>query len=244
MIESADSHPLLSILIPALELNEAVSATLDSIGMQNPGEVEVLVQHGGKAQGSVGAKGDLAAHVKVESRPDGGVYFAINRALERACGDYILVLGAGDTLRPGVLDAVRKVLLESPPPDAVYGDVWMVENGSRYLGEFEPGDFFRYNVCQQALFYRRELVVEMGGFDTRYPVLSDYEFNVRLFSRKGVRIRYLPMIVCDYLGNGLSSRAWRNDPWLAEREDKVARAFGIRKGKDRKKQWAASALRE
>jgi glycosyltransferase involved in cell wall biosynthesis len=240
MKSGSPNHPLVSILIPTLALDEAVSATLDSIPMEKPDDLEVLVQHGGIGSGQFSGNRPLPANLRIESRPDHGVYDAINRALARARGRYILVLGAGDTLRPGVLDAMRPHLGETPPLDAVYGDVWMMESDSRYFGEFKPHDFFRHNVCQQALFYRRELFLDMGCFDTRYPVLSDYEFNVRLFSRPGVRIRYVPLIVCDYKGDGLSSRKWRDDPWIAEREEKVARAFGISKNKGRKKQHAAN----
>jgi hypothetical protein len=71
----------------------------------------------------------------------------------------------------------------------------------------------------------------MDGFNPRYPTLSDYELNVRLFSRPGARIHYEPVIISDYLGGGLSSRAWREDPWIAERENVVAKAFGISKPK-------------
>jgi glycosyltransferase involved in cell wall biosynthesis len=235
MISGSLNHPLVSILIPTLALDEAVSATLDSIPPDLPYGLEVLVQHGGEGPEKLPGDRRIRGAIRIESRPDHGVYHAINRAIERAKGNYFLVLGAGDTLRPGALEQVAPQLRETPPLDAAYGDVWMMESDSRYFGEFKPQDFFRYNVCQQALFYRRRLVLEMGGFDTRYPVLSDYEFNVRLFSRPGVRIRYLPVIVADYPGNGLSSRKWREDPWMAEREGKVGEAFGIRKNKGKKK---------
>lgn len=237
MKSGSPNHPLVSILIPTLAIDDALAATLDSIPEDTTSDLEILVQHGGKESGKPTGNLRIPASARVESRPDEGVYHAINRALARARGQYIVVLGAGDILRPGVIEEIRSLLSASPPFDAVYGDVWMIESDSRYFGEFTPHDFFRHNVCQQSLFYRRERVVEMGGFDTRYPVLSDYEFNVRFFSGPGARIRYVPIIVCDYKGNGLSSRAWRDDPWIAEREERVARAFGItkKKGKDNKR---------
>jgi GT2 family glycosyltransferase len=126
-------------------------------------------------------------------------------------------------------------LRETPPLDAVYGDVWMMESDSRYFGEFQPQDFFRYNVCQQALFYRRDLVLEMGGFDTRYPVLSDYEFNVRLFSRPGARIRYLPLIVANYPRQRIEFPQVARRSLDGRARGKVGEAFGIRKTKGKKK---------
>ena len=238
MKSGSSNQPLVSILIPTLALDKALAATLDSIPQENAADLEVLVQHGGKMPGQSGP-GAVPAHIVLESRPDDGVYHAINRALARARGQYFLVLGAGDTLRPGAMEEIMHLLRSSPGFDAVYGDVWMMESNSRYFGEFQPQDFFRHNVCQQALFYRRERVLEMGSFDTRYPVLSDYEFNVRLFSRKDASILHVPIIVCNYVGNGLSSRQWRDDPWIAERETAVARAFGITKIKGKRHRQAA-----
>ncbi|MFM7182795.1 MAG: glycosyltransferase [Verrucomicrobiales bacterium] len=231
----AENSPFVSVVIPTLALDKAVSATLGSIPGNLGAEVEILVQHGGKKPDTPDGMDLMPPSTRIESLPDNGVYYGINRAISRAKGKYVLVLGAGDTLRRGVLEEVLPHLREAPPLDAVYGDVWMMESKTRYFGEFKPQDFFRYNVCQQALFYRRELVIDMGGFKTMYPVLSDYEFNVRFFSRPEARIRYIPVVVCNYLGDGLSSHKWKDDPWIAERQESVARAFGITKTKDRKK---------
>lgn len=234
----AGKPPLVSIIIPVLVFDAALRETLVSLGRSGGEFPEVLVQHGGSGPVEM-EEGIVPFPVLAESRPDGGVYQAINRAVERATGRYVLVLGAGDTLRPGILDGLRPLLETEPRFDAVYGDVWMKDQGIRYLGEFKPGDFFRHNICQQGLFYLRETLIAMGGFKVRYPVLSDYEFNVRLFSRPGARVHHEPVVVCDYLGGGLSSRAWRDDPWIAEREKAVAAAFGINKPKRDSRSGAA-----
>ena len=67
-------------------------------------------------------------------------------------------------------------------------------------------------ICHQTLFYRRELLEMLGGYDERYRILGDWDFDVRALLA-GRSWRHLPFPVAFYDAGGISAN--RPD-WLAQ----------------------------
>ena len=108
MSESA----LLSIGIPVSGRGEsaALERTLSAIRQVLPAsDIEVLVQVGqtDSSEWAVGLKGH-PVHPVVEFRADQGIYDAMNRLVERASGERILFLGAGDVPLTGLQRALDR----------------------------------------------------------------------------------------------------------------------------------------
>ncbi|MDB4947327.1 MAG: glycosyl transferase family 2, partial [Labilithrix sp.] len=149
---------------------------------------------------------------------DHGVYDALNLGVVLSSGRYVMILGAGDRLRAGALVS----LLQSAPLSRfgmIYGDVFMEDLACRYGGEWTLERFRKQNLCQQGILYSRDIFRLLGGFDLKYPILSDYDFNIRCFGNRKIKRVYVPEIVADYLGGGLSAttpdEAFMQDrPWL------------------------------
>ncbi|HRT06705.1 MAG TPA: glycosyltransferase, partial [Kiritimatiellia bacterium] len=81
---------------PGQELPAAAASVRAALGAGD----EWVVQDGASTDGTADFLRGLAdARVRSESRPDGGIYDAMNRAAARAQGDYLLFLGADDRLR-------------------------------------------------------------------------------------------------------------------------------------------------
>ena len=93
-------------------------------------------------------------------------------------------------------------------------------DGERYDGEFNLERLVTKNVCQQAVFYRRELFDDMGGFELRYRVNADWHFALRAFARHPTR--WVDAVVCDFAGGGLSSREM-DHAFLREHPDLLLR---------------------
>ncbi len=217
----------LSVVIPVLNPGRSLVASLSSLAVEPSDGIEVLVQNGGPMEAveqMVRASG--LQNIFLTTEQDTGVYDAMNRAIARSRGTYILVLGAGDRLAAGALAAIRP-LLDATNPPALYGDVWMEDKDMLYRGKFRKEDFFHHNVCQQGLFYARRVFQELGSFPTEFPILADYAFNIRLFARHWEKIPYWPGLVSHYLGGGMSAHRWKEDPFVSGRKAAVAAAFGI-----------------
>jgi len=123
------------------------------------------------------------------------------------------VLGSDDRLHSATtLATVAPHLRAEPSAVMVYGDVRMmavnpcgVAPGGRYAGPVSMKRLFSTNICQQAIFYRRELFDTLDGFDTRYRIFADWDFNLRAAFL--APIRWIDVVVADYSATGMSATA-------------------------------------
>lgn len=214
----AMATPLVSVVVPTFDCAGTLPATLASLSAQVERDFEVVVSDGGSRDGTVEAARAAASGLPaltVLSRPDRGVYDAINQGIAVARGTWVLVLGGDDRLHAS--DTLRRATacLRASAADIVYGDVRVmsanrmgVPPGGRYAGPMPLARLLRGNICQQAIFYRRELFTRLGPFDIGYPVLADWEFNLRVGLRG--KLEWIDLVVADYAGDGISAQ--RTDP--------------------------------
>ena len=108
-----------SIITVALNPGEKLEATLDSVLGQSCKDAEVVLQDGGSRDGAL--ERWLETHeqtpererVQIISEKDAGIYDAMNRAVERAGGEFLLFLNCGDIFWDDrVLERTLDVLAE------------------------------------------------------------------------------------------------------------------------------------
>ena len=147
--------------------------------------------------------------------PPAGVYAAMNAGLDRASGEFVLFLNAGDTLfDPDVLSNVREVILRTNAP-WLFGPVEIEQvDGARVItpswdvpterrASFARGHFPPH----QGTFARRADLCAAGGFDTRYVIAADYAMFLRLaVMADPVQVAF-PIAV--FVEGGLSTQRWR-----------------------------------
>ena len=197
--------PLFSIIIPTFNALQPLQITLDSIRAQRFESVEIVVQDGASTDGTR----EFAAtqsDVQMESAPDGGIYDAMNRAIERASGRFLIFLGAGDTLENGVLSEVAAVIesYRGAKPLLLYGDVWWQSRGARYGGRFGQWRLTRGCPCHQAMVFEASLFGRLGLYDVRYRNSADYAWNIAAWGDADVEKKYLPLLMARYQGGGQS----------------------------------------
>ena len=149
---------------------------------------EHLVRDGGSQDGSQDVLGRLAQEVSglnVVSAPDGGLYEALNGALEAARGEWILVLGDDDE----IIDAsVLAVMLDSAVARRSEVLVASVSIGGDRLITARPWFVLGGMSCpHQGMLVRTSALRGIGGFDTRYRIAADYDSFLRLALR-GARV--------------------------------------------------------
>jgi glycosyltransferase involved in cell wall biosynthesis len=188
-------------------------------------DVEILVIDGGSTDGTpdmLRAHGDRLRWI---SEPDNGVYDAMNKGVARARGRWLLFLGAGDRLRPGVLARVAPRLPRNTLA-FVYGNALMHDKGVVWDGPWTPEKFRTRNICHQAIFYGRAVFSLLGKYDTRFRVLADYEMNMRCFAEKRVRKIFIDEVISDYEGGGFSA-VDRDEVFYEARPALLQKHFGI-----------------
>lgn len=180
--------PLVSIVTPSLNQHQFIQATIDSVLAQDYPNIEYAVVDGGSTDGTLEVLAAAGPRVRWVSEPDGGQADAINRALERANGEYLAWLNSDDVYLPGAISAMAVYLTEHPDHALVYGHVDNIDPNGRPLGpaeQVEPFDAGRLLndvdfVAQPATLFRRSAFEKVGGLDSSLSWTFDYDLWLKL----------------------------------------------------------------
>jgi rSAM/selenodomain-associated transferase 2 len=190
----------ISVVIPALD--EAANVAVAVASAAAPAVAEVIVVDGGSADDTVAVAQRAGAVVLHCERGRGR---QLNAGAAVATGDVLLFLHADTTLPAGFDAAVTAALRDArvaggrfdidllPSTPLIWLTARLISLRSR-LSRIATGD--------QALFVRRGIFVDMGGFQ-ELPIMEDLAFSIAL-KRRG-RIACLRDRVAS------SSRRWRKD---------------------------------
>ena len=134
-------QPTFSIITITYNAVRLVEQTLLNVLSQSYPNIEYIVIDGGSTDGTVDIirryESGLAYWV---SEPDKGIYDAMNKGLQKATGDYVWFINAGDTLCSSdtVQSVVSKLQKRKALPDIIYGETNIVDEERRSLGLRRP----------------------------------------------------------------------------------------------------------
>lgn len=177
------SNPRVSIIIPVYNAASTLARTLQSVVDQTYASRELIIIDGLSTDGSADILKTFSRDIQVLiSERDTGVYQAINRGIDRATGEWILILGADDYLAER--DVLQKCLTTQTGSDLILGNV-LHEGASNklvpevYHNKMTTALYWRNTMHQQGVLYQRR-VFENFRFDETCKVLADYDLHLKL----------------------------------------------------------------
>ncbi len=195
-----------SVVIVTYNAAATLRNCIDSVLGQDYAAKEIVVVDGGSKDDTCAILSSYEGSIRWQSEPDKGIYDAMNKGIRLASGKWILFLGADDCLAENSLAAVFSQPAYPASAVLLYGKV-RTEPGNRMQGG--PTDFPRLvggNIPHQAIFYDRQLLLHYGGYDLHYPILADYDLNLRIFERRGAETFFLDQVISVFSSRGVSNR--------------------------------------
>ncbi|MBW2283839.1 MAG: glycosyltransferase family 2 protein [Deltaproteobacteria bacterium] len=187
-----------SVIVPVHGGGEDFERCLSSLIACNPAPEEIVVVADGPSDGAWRAAEAVGIPVFKLSRT-GGPARARNRGADKARGDILFFVDADVTVPPDAIRRVRSAFQHTPQPAAVFGSYDDEPGKKNFLSQYK--NLFHHHVHQAgaveaSTFWgacgaiRRDVFMEMGGFDEtyRHPSIEDIELGYRL-RRNGQRIR-------------------------------------------------------
>ena len=224
-------NPLITIATVTYNAEAVIGRTAESIRQQTCDNYEWLVVDGASADGTMQfVRSSGVEPLRWVSERDGGLYDAMNKAIDMAQGRYIVFLNAGDAFASA--DVVARIVeAAESSPDVIYGQTQLVDAGQRVLGKrhltaprhLTVKSFARgMVVCHQAFVPRLDVV---GHYDLQYRLSADYEWCLRCLkaSQRNVYLGDEPMV--DYLVDGMSAQHRAHS--LRERWQIMCRYYGF-----------------
>lgn len=221
-----------SVIVVCLNAGQRLCDTINSILGQSYRNFEVIVKDGCSTDGSVEALSSAYqdSRIYVHRHKDNGIYDAMNQAVKRASGDYLLFLNAGDSFYDThVLERITAEI-KHHRADIFYGNLYHKALDTIIYAAPEINDFTCYrNVpCHQTCFYHRTMFDERG-YLPKYTVRADYEHFLWCYYKKKARIVHVPEVVAAYEGGGYSETAENKKRSARQHREIVVHYMGKRK---------------
>lgn len=194
----------ISIVTSSYNSVSTLRSTLDSVLAQDYDDYELIIQDGGSNDGTLELIAEYASRLghrlKLESRPDKGIYDGFNRGCRRATGDVLGILNSDDFFtRRDILSTIARTFSQHPDVDAVYADVHYVspKDPDRIVRYYSSKKFtpermrMGYIPAHPTFYLRRPCLEQYGYYDLSYPVAADFEFLLRLIYLHRIKTFYV-----------------------------------------------------
>ncbi|MBK8497418.1 MAG: glycosyltransferase [Flavobacteriales bacterium] len=220
---SGRNEPMkVSVIIPCLNVDAHVEATVRSALAQTHSDLEVIAVDDGSTDGTRIVLERLATEhrgrMMVIGQSNRGACAARNAGVSVSTGDWLQFLDADDRLLPG---KVERQLVLAVDADVVVGSFRNVFDDGRAPTVVQPltADPWESLVrtrmgTTSANLFRREAVLEAGGWDESLHSSQDYDLLFRLLKR-GARIAWDEAVGCEVLKrrSGSISRTNEGGNW-------------------------------
>ncbi len=200
-----------SIVTNSLDDLAGLKTTAASVGEQTLFDYEWIVVDGGSQDGTrqwLDAQTDLTW----VSEPDQGIYDAMNKGLDRATGDYVIFMNAGDAFAdPTVLERAWEVIQVEKEPDLLYGDsIDVLDDGIEFYRRARSHETVWLGMFtqHQAMFFHQERIGPRR-YDLGFELAADYAFVAGLVAKGYLfTAARVPWPVCRYRmgGKGVQQR--------------------------------------
>lgn len=228
------NNPLFSIAVVCYNQQDLVQQTLDSIRNQTYQNIEIVVVDDFSTDDTYDRvlkfKQDNKDRFKItvkQNTKNEGISYTHDIALQLATGKYFKYIGGDDLLAPDAIEKAVKSFETDKDIDCFMCTVATFTNDIEIITGILPPSweisFFDLNARDQfykliykndiiapGMFFKREVLLSVGGFDTTFKKFEDYHTWIKL-TWKGIKIHY-----CDELlvywrrhASSISFSAWR-----------------------------------
>jgi len=180
--------PKISIVTPSYNQAQFLERTIISVLNQNYPNLEYIIIDGGSTDESSRIIRSYEEHLTYwVSEPDAGQSDALNKGFARATGKILAWLNSDDLYLPKALFKAAHTFVKNPNAAVVYGDYILIDANDvctalRRQPSFDYQIFLHaYGIVPQpASFFNSEAFFNVGGIDSGFDYVMDYDLLLRL----------------------------------------------------------------
>ncbi|MEL6570579.1 MAG: glycosyltransferase family 2 protein [Pseudomonadota bacterium] len=206
----------MSVVTAVYNRKTTIESALRSVQEQTYPHVEHVIQDGGSTDGTLDILRNFKApNLEMESRPDAGLYDAINKGIARAKGDVVGLMHSDDYFAsPEALSDIANAF-EDPDVDGVYGDLDYIsaDDTGRIIRKWRSGPYQFGNLKRgwmpphPTLYLRRSVFETWGLYDTTFQIAADYDAMLRYLVQGRINLAYVPKVIVKMRVGGESNRS-------------------------------------
>ncbi len=203
-------YPFYTIITASFNSSTSIQKTLESINDQTFKNLEHIVADGASTDKTVDILKSFENVYNLSwfSEPDNGIADALNKALMKTSGKYILVLQADDCLiDTTILERVYHLLKTEKNDIYSFPVVKNCLDSKNVLLNpirIKWWNHFKFIFFHQGAFVHKRVYERVGNFRTEFSIAMDYDFFYRALKEKpAIAFGHFP--VAEMSGSGVSS---------------------------------------
>ena len=203
---------------------------IQSVYNQDYPNIEYIIVDGGSTDETLAIiEQNSSCITKWISEKDNGMYDAINKGMKMATGDVIGILNSDDMLASK--DVISKIAacFKEQKVDSIFGDLLYVDaEETSKIHRFWKGMTYNrrsFNLgwmpAHPTFYVRRNIVEQLGGYETHYFSASDFELMTRYLYKHRISSYYLSELIVKMRKGGMSNGSFKKR-FRANRRDYLA----------------------
>lgn len=214
-----------SIITVCRNVEETLEETVISVLSQTYPHIEYIIIDGVSTDNTdriINKYADKLAYFVSEK--DSGMYEAMNKGIKVANGDIIYFLNSGDKLFHSSIVANIIGNFNKSNIELLYGDIIEFDKNTgicniKKHNKINKAYLYTNAICQQSIFYRKEVFEKYGYFDDRYKIVGDREWLFRAFIKEKIKAKYISIPFALFEKGGVSNNATYEKIHAEERKD-------------------------
>lgn len=206
MIKGITSTPLISIITVSYNAADVIEETILSIINQFYTNIEYIIIDGGSTDGTVDIIKKYEDRITYwVSEPDNGIYDAMNKGIEKASGEWINFMNAGDLFySKTVVQELANTNIFNNKNTIIYGDRLLNSHGI-IKKQISKINTIKYgmDIYHQSIFIYTSLHKKML-FNTSYQIAGDYDFLYKMIN-ENIKFIKVDLVICIFLDGGVST---------------------------------------
>lgn len=177
--------------MPAYNVEGYIRESIDAILAQSFTDFElVIVNDGSKDNTEAMIRSYTDPRIVLVNQTNQGVAAALNTGLKIARGKYIARMDGDDVMMPGRLQTQFDFMEQHPDYVLVGSDADYMDNEGEYLYRYINFGHSYEEICQNlalgcpfihaSVFYKKDVVLRLGGYDSRVHLFEDYMLWTKL----------------------------------------------------------------
>lgn len=216
-----------SIITVTFNSISVINDCLDSISSQEYDNIQQIAIDGASTDGTLSILESKHSQINtLISKPDNGIYDAMNKGIKIATGDIIGFLNSDDfypnnkVISKVVKEFEKDSSLDACYSDLIYVDQFNISKTIRYVksSKFQEG-LFSKGWCppHPTFFVRRSVYKKFGNFDLSYKLASDVDLMMRFLEKYKIKSKYIPEVWVKMRMGGVTNKNLKNI-WLQNKE--------------------------
>lgn len=174
-----------SVITVCLNSVNTIERTIKSVLRQNIEGLEYIIIDGNSTDGTKAIIKEYEKYLSYwVSEPDDGLFYAMNKGIEKATGDIVAILNSDDYYEDGTLEKVVDYF-QNNDIDILTGNEYVIGKGGKREAKFQYDSMDeihkRIIFMHPAFFVKRQCYETIGKFNTKYKISADYDWMIRAY---------------------------------------------------------------